>query len=257
MRGSSLRTRPYLVLSREDYVVLGPSDFGSPGLEAIEVLGPYVQVKALGPLITVHDSTVEAGFGVGHHPHRYNERIFYIMTGQLHHSDTLNNITGHMETGDVGLFTGGIRGMVHSEWNNGETDCHAFILVYATDPIPEKTSFGVLKDGEAPRYEEGEGVKTKELVGPLSGLRINGDVRLFTDSSLDDGSHLEVRLGREEAGLVSVQEGAAVLEHDEVPAGGNVLFPPVEEERVFRFRARGPARLLRVVTGPGFGFRMQ
>ena len=64
----STTTRPYLVLRPEDHVVLGEGDFGMPGLRAAEAIGPFVQIQASGPLITVHDSVVEARLGIGHHP---------------------------------------------------------------------------------------------------------------------------------------------------------------------------------------------
>jgi len=54
---------PYLVLTDKGYRVLGQGDFGAPGLEAIEVLGPYVDIQASGPLITIHDSTIKAQLG--------------------------------------------------------------------------------------------------------------------------------------------------------------------------------------------------
>ena len=124
--------RPYLVLGLGDHVVLGESDFGMPGLTAVEAIGPFVEIQASGPLITVHDSIIDAGLGIGHHPHRYNERLFYIEEGELDHDDALNGITGHMDTGDVGQFTEGQRGMIHSEWNHGDVDTRAYILVYST-----------------------------------------------------------------------------------------------------------------------------
>lgn len=257
MRMSQTVTRPYIILTRDDYVVLGPQDFGAPGLEAIEIIGPYVRVKAQGPLITVHDSRIEPHLGVGHHPHRHNERIFYIMAGELDHSDSLNQITGHMATGDVGLFTEGRRGMIHSEWNNGDVLAHAFILVYTTEPIPEKTAFGVLADGDAPRYDEPGGVRTKEMVGKRSPLRINGDIRLFTDSRVPPGAKFEVVLGAAEGGLVSVQEGTALLGEERIDSGGTILFPPTEEPRRFDLEAERESRLLRVVHGPGFGLILQ
>src|SRR5204862_3535346 len=133
------------------------------GLTAVESIGPFVGIQATGPLITVHDSVIDAGLGIGHHPHRYNERLFYIEQGQLDHDDALNGITGHMDTGDVGEFTEGRRGMVHSEWNHGDVGARAYILVYTTDPIPEDTAFTALRDEDAPRYDEGSGVWTKEL----------------------------------------------------------------------------------------------
>ena len=245
---------PYLVLTDEDYRVLGPADFGAPGLEAIEVIGPFVDIQASGPLVTIHDSTVEAHQGIGHHLHRYNERLFYIMAGELDHDDALNHIQGHMGAGDVGLFTEGQRGMLHSEWNNGDVATHAYILVYTTNPIPERTSFTVLRDMDAPRYEEGDGVRTKELVGAHSGLHVNGDLRLFTDSILEDGRPLTVTLNDGEGGLLSIQEGQVQLDDHEIGEGATILLSPTEGERSLTVIAVGSTRVLRVVHGPGHGF---
>lgn len=244
---------PYLILGKQDYRILGPADFGGPGLEAIEVLGPFVDIQASGPLITIHDSTVDPHLGIGHHRHRYNERLFYIMAGELDHDDSLNNIQGHMGPGDAGLFTEGQRGMVHSEWNNGDIPTRAYILVYTTDPIPEQTSFTVLKDGDAPRYEERDGVRTKEIVGPQSGLHAHGDLHLFTDSALEDGAVLKIALGDGEGGLLSIREGQIRLEDQVLDEGATILLPPAEGARSIEVTAIGPARILRVVHGPGRG----
>ena len=235
--------------------MLGPADFGSPGLEASESLGPFVEVKALGPLLTIHDSTIEPGLGIGHHPHRRNERIFYMESGQLDHSDSRNNITGHLNPGDTGLFTEGQRGMVHSEWNNGDVPSRIFILVYATDPIPEETSFTALRAAETPEYEEAPGVGTREVVGPNSPLKVHGDIRLFADTTLQDGASVELALGSQEGGLFAVREGRVELDGQVLELPSVVLFPPAEGERRTTLTARGPARVIRTVTGPGFGLR--
>jgi redox-sensitive bicupin YhaK (pirin superfamily) len=249
-------TRPYLVLRPEDHTVLGEADFGMPGLEAVEAIGPYVGIQASGPLITVHDSIVRAGLGIGHHPHRYNERLFYIERGQVDHDDALNHITGHMDTGDVGQFTEGRRGMIHSEWNHGDTDTHAYILVYSTDPVPEETAFDVLRDAQAPRYEEAGAARTKELVGPRSPLRVHGDIRLFTDSRLQPGTSLAIELGAGEGGLASIREGSAQVEGDGVELGprATLVLPPAPQPRTLRLRAGAATRVVRVVHGPGHGF---
>jgi redox-sensitive bicupin YhaK (pirin superfamily) len=248
--------RPYLILSPEEHVVLCQSDFGTPGLTAAESIGPFVGIQASGPLITVHDSVIDAGLGIGHHPHRYNERLFYIEEGQLDHDDALNHITGHMDRGDVGQFTEGQRGMIHSEWNHGDVDARAYILVYTTDPIPAQAAFNALRDADAPRYQEAPGVNTKELVGASSALRVNGDIRLFTDSLLDQGAILTVETGPGEGGLVSVREGAARVEGDgrELRPGSTMILPPSDEPRSLRLQATEPSRLIRVVHGPGHGF---
>lgn len=249
--------RPYLILGPKDHVVLGESDFGMPGLTAIEAIGPFVGIQASGPLITVHDSVIDAGLGIGHHPHRYNERLFYIEQGELDHDDALNHITGHMDTGDVGQFTEGRRGMIHSEWNHGDVDTRAYILVYSTDPVPDRTAFTALRDSEAPRYEEAPGVRTKELVGPRSPLRVNGDIRLFTDSHLEPGAVLTIELAGGEGGLASVREGGGVRIGDDeegLARGATLVVPPADRPRTVRLRAEQPTRVVRVVHGPGHGF---
>jgi len=249
-------TRPYLILDPEDHVVLGETDFGMSGLTAVESIGPFVGIQASGPLITVHDSVIDARLGIGHHPHRYNERLFYIEQGQLDHDDALNHITGHMDEGDVGQFTEGIRGMMHSEWNHGDVDTRAYILVYSTDPIPPQAAFNVLKDADAPRYEEAPTVLTKELVGPRSPLQVNGDVRLFTDSRMEPGAELTFELNAGEGGLASVREGRVRVEgsDEELVPGATLVVPPADQPRALRLRAELPTRLIRVVHGPGHGF---
>jgi redox-sensitive bicupin YhaK (pirin superfamily) len=247
--------RPYVVLRPDDHVVLGESEFGMPGLIAIEAIGPFTSIQASGPLITVHDSTIEAGLGIGHHPHRYNERLFYIERGQLDHDDALNHITGHMDAGDVGQFTEGQRGMVHSEWNHGDVDTRAYILVYTTDPIPPNAAFYALRDAEAPRYDESPRVRTKELVGPGSPLRVHGDLRRFTDSRMDPGATLVLSVDRGEGGLASVREGSVRLPaEEELAAGFTLIVPPADEPRTLTLRAEEPSRVVRVVHGPGHGF---
>jgi hypothetical protein len=144
--------------------------------------------------------------------------------------------------------------MVHSEWNNGDVPARAYILVYSTDPIPEDTSFTVLQDSDAPRYEEDDGVRTKELVGPQSGLRVHGDLRLFTDSCMVDGGVLDLKLEDGEGGLLSIREGQVQLDEQLVDAGATILAPPAGGKRTIRVKASGPARLLRAVYGPGHGF---
>ena len=244
--------RDYVILLPEDHVVLGESDFGMPGLTAIESIGPFNEIQASGPLITVHDSVVDAGLGIGHHPHRSNERLFFIERGQLDHDDALNGITGHMDDGDVGEFTEGRRGMIHSEWNHGDVDTRTFILVYTTDPVPERAAFDVLKDAEAPRHEE-DGVGTKELVGPTSRLRVHGDIRYFAETRLDAGTSIEIEFGDDEGGLVSVREGETVLDGRSLAAGTTVVWAP-GPARAARLEAASPSRIVRVIHGPGEGF---
>lgn len=245
---------PYLVLTEKDYRLLGLAEFGQPGLQAIEVIGPFVDIQASGPLITIHDSTVEAHMGIGHHLHRYNERLFYILSGELDHDDPRNDIQGHIGPGDVGLFTEGQGGMLHSEWNHGDTPTRAYILVYSTDPVPGETSFTALRDEDAPRYKEGNGVQTKELVGNRSQLRVHGDLRLFTDSTLEVGREITVKLSDGEGALLSIREGQVRVDDRRIGPGDTILMPPAAGERALTVGAVSSVRLLRAVYGTGHGF---
>jgi redox-sensitive bicupin YhaK (pirin superfamily) len=240
-----------MLLGEEDGVVLDERDFGMPGLIARECLGPFVPLQASGPIITVHDSVIEPHMGIGHHPHRMNERLFYILSGTLDHDDALNNITGHMGTEDLGRLTEGRTGMYHKEWNNSDDPCRAFILVYQTDPVPLHASFAALRDAEAPRSDEAPGVRTKELIGPASPLVIHGDLRRYTDSTFESGGRLEVAIGADEAGMLVPLSGSFVVEDAKLEEGQTLIAPP--GERRVTVEATSPGRLLRIVHGAGDG----
>jgi redox-sensitive bicupin YhaK (pirin superfamily) len=242
-----------LILSENDYATLGERDFGTPGLLARESIGPFVEVQASGPLIMVHDARVEARMGIGHHPHRLNERLFYILAGALDHDDALNGITGHMGAGDIARLTEGVTGMWHREWNDTDEETRAFILVYQTDPIPPRASFAALRDPEAPRYEEAPGVHTKELVGPRSPLEVNGDIRLYTDSTFDAESRLEMQLAPDEGGMIVPLEGTFVVRKMKAEAPQQILISPADDPRSLPIAAADGGRLLRVVHGRGDG----
>jgi len=249
-------SRAYIVLRPEDHVVLGETEFGMPGLRAIESIGPFTEIQASGPLITVHDATIEPHLGIGHHPHRTNERLFYIEQGELDHDDAANNIRGHADAGDVAEFTEGRRGMLHSEWNNGDVPTRAYILVYSTDPVPPEAAFQVLRDADAPRYDEGSGVQTKELVGGKSPLGVNGDIRLFTDSRLEAGGELSVAVAAGEGALFGVRAGRMRTAAGEksLAAGDTLIVPAADEAGTIALRAEEPSRIIRIVHGAGHGF---
>jgi len=242
-----------VVLAPEDYAVLGEQEFGVPGLVATEVVGPYVRIRAIGPLIMLHEGVIESHRGIGHHPHRSNERLFYMLEGALDHDDALNGITGHMGPGDLGRLTEGRRGMVHKEWNNTDDTARAFILVYSTDPMPERASFDALRDADAPRYEESPGMSTKELVGPRSPLRTHGDIRFFADTTLQAGTKLETGLDEGEGAVLAPIEGEIEIGDRRLSTSDRALVPP-GQARSLVVRALTPARVLRVTFGPGYGF---
>lgn len=247
-------TAELIHLTPEDYHVIRPEDFGAPGLEARESVGPFVSIQALGPLVTVHDSRFEARRGIGHHPHQGMERLFYILEGTVDHDDVLNGITGHMGTGDLGILTEGRRGMIHSEWNNGDGPARAYIFVYPTDPLPPTASFDAIRHTDAARAQPAPGVTATHVVTRNTD-RLHGDLRELTDTAIDSGAGVDADVGAEEAGLVFVVEGALTVEDGTGEARrmareDTLLVPPSPQARRLRFTAQEPTRVLVAVTGP-------
>jgi redox-sensitive bicupin YhaK (pirin superfamily) len=240
-----------IVLGEADRAVLDESDFRVSGLVAHEWIGPSVAVHGVGPLVTVHDARFEPGRGITHHPHRYHERLFYILEGAVEHDDSLNGIRGHMGTGDLGRLTEGMRGIYHQEWNRTDGPARAFVLVVTTDPIPPRASFVALRDGDAPRYGEGDGVRTKELVGPRANFPLHGDVRLLTDTTIAGGAHLRRALAEGEGAVTFPLEGEIALEGSRLTPPSMAVLPPALDPRSIELSATTPVRLLWVTFGLG------
>jgi redox-sensitive bicupin YhaK (pirin superfamily) len=253
------------VIGSGHFFRVGEEQFGVRGLIAIESVGPYTSVQRMGPFIMVHDGFFQPGFGIGHHPHRTNERLFYILTGRVEHDDSLNHIRGTMDEGDLGRLTEGVRGMLHQEWNGADDQVtRAFILVYHPDthpPIPV-AEFAVLRAADRVRVPESAGVETLELVGPTSSFHVNHSGLLrYADTTLTDGAAVDVTPGPDRGlliypleGSVSVQRdgkesvalGTAGSIHPEGPANLAVAWGG-ERGPAIRLRADdGPARVLRI-----------
>lgn len=256
----SVATPELVHLRPGSYNLIGPEQFGVPGLLARESIGPDAPVQALGVIQAVHDSTFEPHTGIGHHPHRGMERLFYILDGAVDHDDALNRIKGRMRTGDLGILTEGVRGMLHSEWNHGDGAARCYILVYPTDPTPPTASFDAIRDESCPRVEPAPGVRVKHVVTPTNAHLLHGDVRVLNDIRFQAGAIATWELGDQEAGLLFLVEGLAEIGVDgsaqqEGGAAHTFLVPPGPGCRRVRVTALAPSRLLHVATGPGSGLR--
>jgi redox-sensitive bicupin YhaK (pirin superfamily) len=251
------------VIPATSFYRLTEAEFGMPGLVAIESVGPFVDVARVGPFITIHDSFLDPGLGIGHHPHHGNERLFYILEGEIRHDDALNGIRGVMREGDLARLTEGDIGMLHQEWN-GRDDLrtHAFILVYPADPPVERAAFDALRAADVVRVREAAGVETLQLIGGDSTFEANnGEITSFFDTSfLEDGA-IDHQM-EPNSGLILYPLGGAVrLDADgdgvELLRGSSEMHPEGPDElaiawsedrpRTLRVEvAEAPARLLRI-----------
>lgn len=253
------------IVSATSFYRLTEAEFGMPGLVAIESVGPFVELARVGPFITIHDSFLDPGLGIGHHPHRGNERLFYILRGEIRHDDALNRIQGVMSEGDLARLTEGEIGMLHREWNGREdVRTHAFILVYTPDAEPpiERAAFDAIREHEVPRHAEARGVETLELIGGHSSFAANNSaISTFFDSTLDDAAELELEVPPAEGLILYPLEGAVRLttEDDEsrLLRGSSQMHPEGPDElaivwsdtrgRVIRLSAEeSGARVLRI-----------
>lgn len=235
--------------------IIRAEDFGAPGLEAREPIGPVAPVRHVGAVLMLHDSVIEAGLGIGHHPHQGNERLFYLLSGGLHHDDALNHITADASSGDLAIFTEGRRGMIHAESNPTSTDARIWIIVAPTDPMPPIASVRVLSGSEAGRARPGEGISVKELVGPSSPAQVYSDVRWLADVRIRDDVVFTRPLAEDEAVVVQPIAGQARVLGESLGTDDLLAAGPGQETDVLEITGDGePTRVLVAVTGPGLGF---
>lgn len=254
------------VIGSGHFFRVGEEQFGVRGLIAIESVGPYTSVQRLGPMVMVHDGFFQPGFGIGHHPHRTNERLFYILAGRVEHDDSLNHIRGTMDEGDLGRLTEGVRGMLHQEWNGADDQVtRAFILVYHPDthpPIPV-AEFAVLRAADRVRLAEAPGVDTLELVGPTSPFHINHSGLLrYADTTLTDGAAVDVTPGLDRGLLVYPVDGSVSVLRDgkqgvALSATGSIHPEGPGNLAVAWGSDRGPAIWLRADDGPARVLRIE
>lgn len=244
------------------YHVVGPEEFGAPGLRALEAVGPYSPIAALGPLVTVQDRRFEPNSGSSLQPHRGMERLLYVIEGEIAHGDSVPEMEGTIRTGDLAILTEGQQGMRHSERNEGDVAARAYVLTYPADPLPEDATFHVLRDASMPRRPLHQGVEIKVVIERESS-RVHGQVYEVADIRFDVGAASPIVLQRGEgAVLFCLEGGVRISSGDEGGAlslgpDETALFPPTAETRRVLIYARVPSRVLRAVTGTGFGVRLQ
>lgn len=248
-RGDTRRVVPRRVQHR-----ITAADFGADGLSAHEAVGPMTDVRAVGPVLALHDATMEPGAGIGHHPHQRNERLFYVLSGALHHSDALSGREADARAGDLAVFTEGRRGMIHAESNPSADTGRQWILVVAPDEVPDRPRIQIIGADDAGRERQGEGTSLKVLVGGGSSAEPAADVRLLGDLRVRDDAVWRRRLAPDEAVIVQPIRGRALVMGEQLDTDDVIVVGPDDPDRDLVVTGDGvPTRALVAVTGPGYG----
>ena len=110
-----------------------------------------------------------AGFPT--HPHRGIETVTYMLSGQVHHRDSMGN-SGRISAGDVQWMTAG-RGILHEEMPRPGEDNNIFgFQLWVNLPAAEKMSeprYQEVKENEIPQHIK-DGIVARVIAGNINGV---------------------------------------------------------------------------------------
>ena len=252
---STIHLRP------DDYHLIGPEQFGSPGVSAFESVGPNVEVQAVGALVAVQDRRFEPRAALDHPGRPGHEHLLYALEGGIEHEVSSEGTRATMDAGDLGILTEGDAGRGYMQRSRGDRAARVYVLVSAVEPTESAAGFAAIRDRQMRRRSPTSGVETK-LVVERDGDRVHGDLREVGDSRLEIGATVSIRLDGGEGALLFCLDGRVQVAPGEEPAlsgvgfDDTVIIPPTERDRDLRVSAQAPARLLHLVSGTGAGLRL-
>jgi quercetin 2,3-dioxygenase len=148
----------------------------SIGTQTLDYLDPFL---LLDHFASTERRDYEAGFPL--HPHRGIETVTYILSGVVHHKDTLGN-AGSIGSGDVQWMTAG-RGIMHEEMPQVRPEGIAGFQLWVNLPANLKMTpprYQNILSGEIPEIKRENGTsirvitgKVDDTHGPVSGIAAN------------------------------------------------------------------------------------
>jgi hypothetical protein len=212
----------------------------SIGTREVNYLDPFLLLDDFGS----HDRRdYEAGFPL--HPHRGIETVTYVLSGAVHHKDTLGN-SGSIGAGDIQWMTSG-RGIMHEEMPQVRPEGITGFQLWVNLPAKVKMS--------QPRYQDVPAKSIPEIAG-TDGARIRvvagtvGEVRGAVTDIAADPIYLDVFLPPRSAHRGRIARGHTAFAY---VFEGRVIVPgPGDEEVVVphpRLVVLGDGDEVRVTTG--------
>lgn len=179
-----------------------------------------------GALRVINEDIVQPGAGFDTHGHRDMEIITYILSGRLHHNDSLDN-GEDIRAGEIQLMCAG-SGVEHSEFNPSDSEAVHLLQIWI---LPDE-------QGLAPGYwqkmfpDQAKRGRWCLLVSPDAAdgsLRIHQDARLSA-ALLDDTETLDYPIAAGRRAYLHVARGSLRANGHQLNAGDALMY--VGEERV-------------------------
>ncbi|KIO24138.1 hypothetical protein M407DRAFT_77373 [Tulasnella calospora MUT 4182] len=114
----------------------GGADYGwLKSFHSFSVPGFPAPVDSFGALQVINEDRVEPSKGFGLHGHREMEIFSYLVSGELHHKDSMGNVET-LKRGDIQMTSAGT-GIRHSEYNGSDEEQVHFLQIWA---VPSQSS---------------------------------------------------------------------------------------------------------------------
>jgi redox-sensitive bicupin YhaK (pirin superfamily) len=137
----------------------------SLGGEKLNYLDPFLLFDHFG---SAHAEDYQAGFPM--HPHRGIETVTYMLTGEVHHRDTLGN-AGSIGAGDVQWMTAG-GGILHEEMPQVRPEGNGGFQLWVNLPARLKMTqprYQDISSREIPEVIAEDGAKVRVIAGNVGG----------------------------------------------------------------------------------------
>jgi redox-sensitive bicupin YhaK (pirin superfamily) len=138
----------------------------SIGTRTLDYLDPFL---LLDHFASTNPNDYQAGFPL--HPHRGIETVTYVLSGIVHHKDTLRN-SGSIGAGDVQWMTAG-RGIMHEEMPQVRPEGIAGFQLWVNLPAKLKMTaprYQEIQSSEIPEIKKEDGTKIRVITGRVDGI---------------------------------------------------------------------------------------
>lgn len=222
----------------------------SIGTRALNQLDPFL---LLDHFASTEPEDYQAGFPW--HPHRGMETVTYVISGSVHHKDTLGN-SGSLGAGDVQWMTAG-QGILHEEMPEVRPEGIAGFQLWVNLPARLKMTaprYQNIRAHDIPELHRDNGVRIRVIAGtientkgPVSGIAVDP---LYLDVFLPPHVVVSPAVARGYNAFSYVYEGSALWGEEESPLSAPRLIVWSDGEAIRVRTEEGPVRFLLVAGRP-------